>query len=81
MNQIEDVHSGWIEFNKQKVLTVRKRPLTVSAFQAKVRLLIHTLNGIIAAEPGDYIIKGIKGEFYPCNKELFEQTYEVLNKE
>ena len=81
INLIEDVHSGWINFNAQTVLTVRKRPLEVSAFQAKVRLLIHTIDGIMAADPGDYIIKGIKGEFYPCKKEIFEQCYEVLSKE
>jgi hypothetical protein len=30
----------------------------------------------VSFEPGDYIIKGIQGEFYPCKKDIFEQTYE-----
>ncbi len=36
----------------------------------------HTLEGLITASPGDYIIKGIKGEFYPCKPDIFEATYE-----
>ena len=80
-NAIEDLYQGWVDFNKQKVLTVRKRPLEVSAFQAKVRLLVHTSVGLIAAEPGDYIIKGVRGEFSVSKKDVFEQTFEVLSKE
>ncbi|KKK47865.1 hypothetical protein LCGC14_3150890 [marine sediment metagenome] len=80
-NAIEDLYQGWIDFNKQIVFTARKRPIEVSAFQAKVRLLVHTSVGLIAAEPGDYIIKGARGEFSVSKKEAFEQTYEVLSKE
>jgi hypothetical protein len=41
-------------------------------------LQINTLEGIMTAIPGDYIIKGIKGEFYPCKPDIFEQTYEIV---
>lgn len=37
---------------------------------------IKTLEGIMEASPGDWIIKGIKGEFYPCKPDIFEATYE-----
>ena len=37
---------------------------------------IHTLEGVMRAELGDWIIKGVKGEFYPCKPDIFEQTYE-----
>lgn len=37
---------------------------------------IFTLEGTMEALPGDFIIKGIKGEFYPCKPEIFLQTYE-----
>ena len=40
-------------------------------------LWIPTLEGIMKASPGDYIIKGIQGEFYPCKPAIFEQTYEA----
>ncbi len=80
-NAIEDLYQGWVDFNKQKTFTARKRPIEVSAFQAKVRLLVHTSVGITAAEPGDYIIKGVRGEFSVGKKDTFEQTYEILSKE
>lgn len=44
-------------------------------------LEIETLEGVHIASPGDYIIKGIKGEFYPCKPDIFEATYEKVNNE
>lgn len=41
-------------------------------------IFINTLEGVMRAEVGDYIIKGIKGEFYPCKPDIFEQTYEIV---
>jgi len=38
-------------------------------------LLIQTLEGDMKAEVGDWIIKGVKGEFYPCKPDIFEMTY------
>lgn len=37
---------------------------------------IDTLEGGHIVCPGDYIIKGVQGEFYPCKPDIFEQTYE-----
>lgn len=37
---------------------------------------IETLEGVMHASPGDWIIKGVKGEYYPCKPDIFEQTYE-----
>lgn len=41
------------------------------------RLYIKTMEGTMEAHSGDYIIKGVKGEFYPCKPDIFEATYEV----
>lgn len=41
-------------------------------------ILIETLEGTMEGKPGCYVIKGVKGEFYPCDKEIFEQTYEEV---
>lgn len=41
-------------------------------------LLISTLEGTMKAELGDYIIKGVKGEIYPCKPDIFEMTYELV---
>ena len=40
------------------------------------RMLIPTLEGEMVASPGDWIIKGVQGEFYPCKPAIFDQTYE-----
>lgn len=42
----------------------------------RMRLVIHTLEGDHHASPGDYIIKGVNGEFYPCKPDIFAKTYE-----
>lgn len=42
-------------------------------------LEIETLEGTMRANPGDWIIKGVKGEFYPCKPDIFEATYETTD--
>ena len=41
-------------------------------------LKIQTLEGEMTATLGDWIIKGVKGEFYPCKPDIFTQTYEAI---
>ena len=41
-------------------------------------LEIETLEGRHRASPGDMIIRGVKGEFYPCKPDIFEATYESV---
>jgi hypothetical protein len=41
---------------------------------------IATAEGTMTADPGDWIIKGVKGEFYPCKPEIFGLTYEPLGE-
>lgn len=43
-------------------------------------LVIHTLEGDMEASIGDYIIKGINGEFYPCKPDIFAKTYEEVTE-
>lgn len=43
-----------------------------------VDIAIDTLEGTMRVDYGDYIIKGIQGEFYPCKPDIFEQTYEEV---
>lgn len=44
------------------------------------QMKIRTLEGTHIANVGDYIIKGIKGELYPCKPDIFEKTYEVVGE-
>jgi hypothetical protein len=39
-------------------------------------MLVRTLEGTMAASVGDWIIRGVKGEFYPCKPDIFDATYE-----
>ena len=41
-------------------------------------MFIDTLEGTHMASPGDFIIKGVKGELYPCKPDIFEATYEAV---
>ena len=43
-----------------------------------VSITIKTLEGNMEVFDGDYIIKGIQGEYYPCKPNVFEQTYELV---
>jgi len=43
-------------------------------------MLIPTLGGTHAANPGDWIIRGVRGEFYPCKPDIFEATYEAVEE-
>lgn len=44
-------------------------------------LAIKTLEGVMTANVGDFIIKGVKGELYPCKLDIFETTYDYLESE
>lgn len=43
-----------------------------------VFMKIHTLEGDMRVNKGDFIIKGVNGEFYPCKSDIFEKTYEAV---
>lgn len=43
-------------------------------------IVISTLEGDMVAQKGDYIIKGVQGEFYPCKPDIFNATYEVVSE-
>lgn len=42
---------------------------------------IHTLEGDMVASRGDWIIRGVKGEYYPCKPDIFEATYDLVTDE
>lgn len=59
---------------------VRKKPVIVDAYRTDKELDIQTLEGIMHAEPGDWIITGVDGEQYPCKPSIFQKTYEILEE-
>lgn len=44
----------------------------------KMGILIPTLEGLMIGTEGDWVIKGVKGELYPCKPDIFEATYEYV---
>ena len=60
---------AFVEKKLDTVYTELKEPL---------ELKIPTLEGDMKASKGDYIIKGINGEFYPCKPDVFEKTYDII---
>ena len=56
----------------------RKKPVVVEVYQTDKELVIHTLEGDMKANVGDYIITGVNGEQYPCKLDIFEKTYEPV---
>lgn len=56
--------------------TFRKKPVVIEAYQTPVDIEVQTLEGRMKAPAGYWIIKGIKGEYYACEPEIFEATYE-----
>ena len=64
---VDQVPEWWTEASKDFKIDIP----TTSVF-------IPTLEGTMEAKKGDYIIKGIKGEIYPCKAEIFEESYELV---
>lgn len=52
----------------------------VSINPADGSFIIHTLEGEMTVSDGDYNIRGVQGEFYPCKPNVFEQTYEEVTR-
>jgi len=48
------------------------------AWHNNTDIFIETLEGTHRADVGDWIIKGVKGEFYPCKPDIFDMTYEPI---
>ena len=55
-----------------------KDNLKIDFYFSNMNLFIRTLEGNMKVNDGDYIIKGVNNEFYPCKPDIFEKTYELV---
>lgn len=55
---------------------VRENVCVITIGPDRVFVQINTLEGVMRADEGDWIIRGVKGELYPCKPDIFEATYE-----
>ena len=75
ISQIEGLNSI-IEYYLIKTVTSgESTSSSVNTFEEIKSFKIKTLEGDMNVSKGDYIIKGIKGEFYPCKEDIFKKTY------
>lgn len=65
--------------DKGQAKLYRKKPLDILARQINQTFWVETLEANFQAKEGDYLIQGIKGELYACDKDIFEQSYELTN--
>ena len=70
----------WVSDNIEQVYEMLGDNLIINKDEDedKVKHFINTLEGKMEMSWGDYIIKGVKGEFYPCKPDMFELTYEKI---
>jgi hypothetical protein len=65
--------------NPQEVMVLADEQTMVFRRERKT-LLISTLEGEMTARPGDWVVKGVKGEVYPVKPDIFEATYEAVEE-
>ena len=58
-----------------------KRPVVVKAIQMNKKFRVFTLEGVMEGAKGDYLIKGVDDELYPCKASIFEKTYDIIEEE
>ena len=80
--KLNEYEPEWIDRPKWINSQVNNRKITIQTpalhDDSKDYLIIHTLEGNMVAEQGDYIVKGIEGEIWPVHKDIFEKNYEVV---
>lgn len=67
----------WTGTNSDEIRTFAESSSSVVPDEIGI-VRIRTLEGVMQAERGDWIIKGVKGEFYPCKPDIFEATYDAV---
>ena len=67
----------WLEMGRARLFV--KKPIPIFAKQIDETFWVETLEGNHQGKEGDYLVQGIKGELYVCDKEIFEESYELLN--
>ena len=78
LEQFDDIPINDIYNEDSQVKKYRKKPVTIEAYQTDEEIEIETLEGTMKANKGDFIIRGVKGELYPCKEDIFYETYDKV---
>ncbi len=68
------------KLEEKDIIKCRKKPIVVKAVQINFPggFKVTTMEGVVFGKPGDYLMFGVNGEKYPCDKEIFEKTYDII---
>ncbi|MCP4540631.1 MAG: hypothetical protein GY832_26130 [Chloroflexi bacterium] len=58
-------------------LRATKRPIVITAYEMPEKFQVETLEGTMDGKRGDFLIVGVEGEMYPCDRAIFEKSYTV----
>lgn len=75
ISQIEGLNSVIEYYSTKTVIIGESTSSSANTYEEIKSFKIKTLEGDMNVSKGDYIIKGIKGEFYPCKEDIFKKTY------
>lgn len=62
-----------------EAFSIPEHMLNVAKVWKQNDFVVYTLEGIMMCNEGDYLIRGVKGEIYPCRRDIFLETYKVAD--
>lgn len=71
---------GSYKFNPEQVpspILAVKRPVTVEVREMPIEFEVETPEGTMKGKAGDFLITGVQGEMYPCDRNIFFKTYHI----
>lgn len=74
---IIQLDANWMDWSPDWV-DYTKKPVKIQAVKMDMPFRVITREGTMKGKKGDFLIKGIKGEFYPCDAEIFRKTYKKV---
>lgn len=82
-NRLPGIEKGFMKYRKKPVVIDAwqfnkggDHPKAISTSLCSTGYGIETLEGFMEVTPGDFIIRGVKGEYYPCKRDIFKATYD-----
>jgi hypothetical protein len=72
-----------LKFNKNNIPELEfkkaiKKPIALNCIQIRQPFEVQTMEGLMLGKKGDWLMIGVEGEIYPCDKSIFEKTYDLV---
>lgn len=67
------------ELPEQPLQQAVKKPIPVRCLEMKEPFEVETMEGVLQGKAGDFLMIGIKGEMYPCDRDIFFETYDLVS--